>query len=77
MMDDMYLKGWNMSMTNKYTVLYSEVKHDFYKRNSNGAMGQWGYKEVALQAQCVFIPNVSEIPSKTWPDTLMTHRFSE
>ncbi len=24
-----------------------------------------------------FIPNVSEIPSKTWPDTLMTHRFSE
>ncbi len=64
----MYLKGWNMSMTNKYTVLYSEVKHDFYKRNSNGAMGQWGYKEVALQAQCVFYSQCvrDSIKNVTW-----------
>ncbi len=67
-MEDMYLKGWNMSMTNKYTVLYSEVKHDFYKRNSNGAMGQWWYKEVALQAQCVFYSQCvrDSIKNVTW-----------
>ncbi len=77
MMEDMYLKGWNMSMTNKYTVLYSEVKHDFIKGIQMVPWDSGDTKKWLSKRSVFFIPNVSEIPSKTWPDTLMTHRFSE
>lgn len=71
MQHNLWCRIWNSkdkNMTNKYIGLYSEVKHDFYDKTSNGAMGQWWYKEVALQAQCVFYSQCvrDSIKNVTW-----------